>query len=145
MEAGKRTVSDLFNKGRSLEIPFFQRGYVWEEDNWDRFLDDMQNVSTQGTQYFLGSIILKQGSTGSGSKAGDRRVVIDGQQRLTTILLFFKTLCDVMEEPGLFKDQFFNLAKEVILKHNHNDIKNIQTSISIHITIKSNSVSSNHG
>ncbi len=41
MEAGKRTIELIFNKGRTLEIPFFQRSYVWESENWERFLNDL--------------------------------------------------------------------------------------------------------
>ena len=29
MDAGKRTINDIFNGNRVLEIPFFQRSYVW--------------------------------------------------------------------------------------------------------------------
>ena len=45
MEAGKRTIRDIFNRGRNLEIPFFQRAYVWDIEQWQRFLEDMRMVS----------------------------------------------------------------------------------------------------
>ena len=45
MEAGKRTIREVFNRGRNLEIPFFQRNYVWDEKEWERFLDDMIHIS----------------------------------------------------------------------------------------------------
>lgn len=32
MDAGKRTINDIFNGSRVLEIPFFQRAYVWGEE-----------------------------------------------------------------------------------------------------------------
>ena len=32
----KTRIDSIFTKGRSLEIPFFQRSYVWSEENWDR-------------------------------------------------------------------------------------------------------------
>lgn len=31
MDAGKRTINDIFNGNRILEIPFFQRSYVWDK------------------------------------------------------------------------------------------------------------------
>ena len=58
MEAGKRTIRDIFNRGRNLEIPFFQRAYVWDTEQWQRFLEDMRMVSTTQKPYFLGSVIL---------------------------------------------------------------------------------------
>ena len=45
MDAGKRTINDIFNGNRILEIPFFQRAYVWGNDQWERLLEDMENVS----------------------------------------------------------------------------------------------------
>ena len=107
MEAGKRTIELIFNKGRSLEIPFFQRSYVWEIENWERFMNDMVMVSKFNKEYFM----------------GDWRIVIDGQQRLTTIILFFKVMCSIENNTTLFKDTFFNRSKEIILKHNHNDYR----------------------
>ena len=38
MEAGKRTISDIFNGNRVLEIPFFQRSYVWVLTSGNDFL-----------------------------------------------------------------------------------------------------------
>ncbi len=123
MEAGKRTIEQLFNKGRVLEIPFFQRSYVWEEDNWERFLADMENLSSANRDYFMGSVILKGQSVPSNSEIGDCRVVVDGQQRLTTIILFFKELYKVKGDQKSFTETFYNRNREVILKHNHNDIE----------------------
>lgn len=129
MEAGKRNIVDVFNRARSLEIPFFQRAYVWDEDNWERFLNDMLEVARRGSSYFLGSVILKQRATQSGEVIGDIRVVVDGQQRLTTTVLFFKVLYDARGESD-FRSTFFNLANEICLKHNHNDVEVFEAIVS---------------
>lgn len=76
MEAGKRNISDIFNPGRALEIPFFQRAYVWQDENWDRFLEDMKRVAVEKKPYFLGSVILKQMPTDSGCRIGDTRAEV---------------------------------------------------------------------
>lgn len=123
MEAGKRNLTDIFNRARSLEVPFFQRSYVWKEENWERFLKDMITVADDARSYFLGSVILKQRSTDSSAAIGDTRVVVDGQQRLTTSILFFKVLYDARNDPGSFRETFFNFGKDVCLKHNHNDVE----------------------
>ena len=92
MDAGKRTINDIFNGNRILEIPFFQRSYVWDIEQWERLLEDMEQVSASNKPYFLGSVILKQQPTHTGSTVGDIRTLIDGQQRLTTLSIFFKVL-----------------------------------------------------
>ena len=91
MEATKKTINDILNGGRTLEIPFFQRSYVWEEEQWERMLIDMETICKNNKPYFLGSIILKQKNT-SLETVGDYRTVIDGQQRLTTLAILFKVL-----------------------------------------------------
>lgn len=120
MEAGKRTVRDIFNRGRNLEIPFFQRAYVWNTEQWQRFLDDMRVVSKTNKPYFLGSVILKQQETTSDQDS--ILTVIDGQQRLTTLNIFLKVLCLKTQADSEFIETFKKQRdKSIILLHNHND------------------------
>jgi uncharacterized protein with ParB-like and HNH nuclease domain len=122
LEAGKRTIRDIFNRGRNLEIPFFQRSYVWSQDQWERFLDDMRFVSQNRENYFLGSIILKQQQTSSDTDS--KITVIDGQQRLTTLQIFLKVLCLKHGSDTDFTETFKKQRdKTIILLHNHNDVK----------------------
>ena len=122
MEAGKRNINDIFNGNRVLEIPFFQRAYVWSEDQWERFLADMENVSIANKPYFLGSVILKQQTTNSERNVGDVRTVIDGQQRLTTLNIFFKVLCLKTNKNPSFDRVFKLIDNNIALLHNHNDV-----------------------
>jgi hypothetical protein len=123
MDAGKRTIGAIFSTSRALEVPFFQRSYVWGEENWERFLDDMMAISQEQKDYFIGSIILKQKETPSDAVVSDRRTVVDGQQRLTTLTLFFKVLFEAQGKESIeFTRRFFNLDDKPILKHNHIDV-----------------------
>lgn len=68
-----------------------ETGYVWDDDQWDRFLADMEFVTKTKKPYFLGSIIFKSGKTpNTWDHFSDCKIVIDGQQRLTTLMIFFK-------------------------------------------------------
>src|ERR1700690_848715 len=107
---------------RLLIIPFFQRSYVWDEENWERLLADLQAVAAAKRPYFLGSVILKQKPTGSGPNAGGTRIVIDGQQRPTALLLFFKVLYQARKKND-FGTTFFDLQGRLMLQHNRNDIE----------------------
>lgn len=122
MEAGKRTVNDIFNGNRILEIPFFQRSYVWGEEQWERLLADMEEVSKANKPYFLGSVILKQQTTNTKRSVGDIRTVVDGQQRLTTLNIFFKILCLKNGQDSSFERVFKLINNDIALFHNHNDI-----------------------
>jgi uncharacterized protein with ParB-like and HNH nuclease domain len=123
MDAGKRTINDIFNGNRILEIPFFQRSYVWADDQWERLLEDMENVSRSNKPYFLGSVILKQQPTNTGNQVGDIRTLIDGQQRLTTLNIFFKVLCLKINKNPTFERIFKLISNKIALRHNHNDIE----------------------
>lgn len=122
MDAGKSTISGVFNGSRLLEIPFYQRAYVWGEEQWERFLGDMEFVTASKRPYFLGSIILKQASSGNTwSEVSEVRTVIDGQQRLTTMVIFFKALCAKNGTNNLFERDFVLETGEVALRHGKYD------------------------
>lgn len=122
MEAGKRTINDIFNGSHVLEIPFFQRAYVWGEEQWERLLEDVNHICQSSEPYFIGSVILKQQLTSTSSGYGDVRTVIDGQQRLTTLSILLKTLCLKTGQMRPF-DKRFRLDDDTpVLKHNHNDL-----------------------
>ncbi|HSD15581.1 MAG TPA: DUF262 domain-containing HNH endonuclease family protein [Flavobacterium sp.] len=122
MDAGKRTINDIFNGNRILEIPFFQRAYVWGEPQWERLIEDLETVSASNKPYFLGSVILKQQQTTTGGNVGDKRTLIDGQQRLTTLNIFFKVLCLKTGLNNSFDRVFRLMNNNIALWHNHNDI-----------------------
>jgi len=79
-------------------VPDYQREYVWKEDDQvEQFLADIANEFEPGSQeqrsYFIGSIIIV--------KNGNKYDVIDGQQRLTTIVLTMCALRDLLKGQSL--------------------------------------------
>lgn len=83
MEAEAKSLH-FFGEYKELVVPFFQRRYVWEKENWKELL---QNFEQSITPPFLGSVILKE-------ESGSQSTIIDGQQRLTTITILAKALYD---------------------------------------------------
>ncbi len=89
MEAREKSFN-FITKEKKIVIPFFQRSYVWSEENWKDLLDDL----TKDKSHFLGSIIIKQHKrTGEVNEA----IVIDGQQRLTTLSILLKAIYDCFD------------------------------------------------
>lgn len=121
MEAGKRTISDIFNGNRKLIIPFFQRTYVWKEEQWSRLIEDMEYISKTGKDYFLGSIILKSHPTPSSGSIGDVRTVIDGQQRLTTMAIFLKVLGLKTNQSNIIERLFTLDDGSIAMQHSQRD------------------------
>ena len=91
MKANEKSLSFLMAEG-SVKIPFFQRGYVWSIDNWKDLLEDLLDTRKNA---FLGSVILKQQPVISGQPK--EVLVIDGQQRLTTLSILLKALYDSLD------------------------------------------------
>lgn len=120
MDAQVRNFYDLFSGSRIYKIPFYQRSYVWTENEWEQFLSDMQSVGMRDSKFFLGTIISKLWTTEA--KTGVVSLIIDGQQRLTTIAIFLKVLYLKMDKNSLFNKRFFVTDDEVLaLQHSHID------------------------
>ena len=92
MEAHERSFN-FMGTASYYDIPFFQRAYVWDEENWQELL---ANFLDQTDSHFLGSIILKQEKLVSGSHP--RYMIIDGQQRLTTLSILTRACFDRLIE-----------------------------------------------
>ena len=103
----QRSVRDIIDKKINFNVPAYQRGYRWDKLNVTDLLDDllefMQDDSS-GKFYCLQPLVVK--------KIGENRYnVIDGQQRLTTILIILKYLENLLkEENGI--DEIYTLGYE---------------------------------
>lgn len=81
-----------FIKENRFSVPIFQRPYSWEaEKHTFSLIEDIKNNLLEN-DYFLGTIVL--------TKKENILEIIDGQQRLTTILLFYSVLRDLFELNG---------------------------------------------
>ena len=79
-------------QSNALEVPFFQRPYVWEEEHFEALIDSFED-SPQGVMPFFGSVILKEFN---GPDSG-QYLVIDGQQRCTTFCVLIRAILDVCD------------------------------------------------
>ena len=92
----KPTVANVLSidDKKIYRVPRYQREYTWRQHDWMNLYDDVFNNEPG---YFLGSIIVIQGSV-SASTGIYEYEVIDGQQRLTTISLLlaalYKEICE---------------------------------------------------
>ena len=111
VNAKVRTIRELL-AGHKYEIDYYQREYEWGrkqvaeliDDLADRFLESHEEGNERGEvakygHYFLGSIIIYDD--------GERKFIIDGQQRLTTLTLLLIALrhrIDDAEQKGQIAD-----------------------------------------
>lgn len=95
MQANPRSLDALFNSQLRYVVPMFQRLYVWQENpQWATLWEDvtekaaLQLVGSESNPHYLGALII-EGVRPSSPREVKRFLVIDGQQRLTTLLLLF--------------------------------------------------------
>ncbi|WP_330111060.1 DUF262 domain-containing HNH endonuclease family protein [Methylophaga thalassica] len=87
------TVLGLFDSSqKSYEIPVYQRAYSWEKPNWETFLDDLLEQIQGHNNYFFGNLLLEV------IQKNKKYEIIDGQQRITTLTIFIRSLINVLKE-----------------------------------------------
>lgn len=94
----------LSNNDVTFFIPPYQRNYEWNDDQCKVFLDDViktyhSNVNGKTTEHFFGSITYFQTESAFGQPS--KLVLIDGQQRITTTMLFLVALRDLLGKKDL--------------------------------------------
>jgi uncharacterized protein with ParB-like and HNH nuclease domain len=104
MKANAVPLLAIFETKLRLEVPLFQRQYVWSrEQQWEPLWEDLARKFTEYLEgrkdapvHFLGAMVLDQKLTPTSYV--DRRHVIDGQQRLITLQIVLAALRDLCRE-----------------------------------------------
>lgn len=95
-----KKIGRLLDK-RVCVIPRNQRQYVWNQNNWNDLLEDLQfTVLNANRPHFIGSVVLKKETVIKRGNGVDVFSVIDGQQRITTILLLLSSIMRLFKERG---------------------------------------------
>ncbi|AHN38956.1 DUF262 domain-containing protein [Helicobacter pylori] len=95
MQATQSTINDFFAlTGTIFSIPVYQRNYTWEEKNCKKLLQDIVGISQNKKTHFMGSItyILHLIDNEKSLRKLQEFVIIDGQQRITTLMLLLKAI-----------------------------------------------------
>jgi hypothetical protein len=85
-----KSLEELLQPHAVHRIPVFQRRYCWDELQWRALWSDiarMRDADSNVEHHFLGRVLMRQRQDGS-------RLILDGQQRLTTISLLLSALHD---------------------------------------------------
>lgn len=101
-----RNFKEIFQANARYEIPFFQRGYSWQQKQWkkliqedilgeDGILDNVNDDNFKDTEHFFGPIVVLEKTGGHPSLK--RYQIIDGQQRFTTSYLLLAVIKELIE------------------------------------------------
>jgi uncharacterized protein with ParB-like and HNH nuclease domain len=94
ISANEDTIESVLSRNYRYTVPDYQRQYSWGEEQWRALWEDLQALD-DGQTHFLGSVVVIERSEGLNEL--DRLEVVDGQQRLATIL----TMLSVMRQKYL--------------------------------------------
>jgi len=121
---GLKTIAGIF-EGNVFRIPDYQRGYSWTEKQLDDFWEDLENLS-DNRMHYMGVLTLEKVEKEICSKTeqweDDRWLaegkgykpfyIVDGQQRLTTIIILIQTIIEKLKD----NEELNYTSKEEILK-----------------------------
>ena len=94
-------IQQLFIGSENIRIPAYQRAYSWGDKQCTQFLDDL--LEQKGKKYYLGQFLFE--------KDGNTLFIIDGQQRLTTTILFLSAIAKIK----ILKGENIDSIREIYL------------------------------
>ncbi|MGX1949468.1 GmrSD restriction endonuclease domain-containing protein [Streptomyces anulatus] len=123
MHAHETTFSKLVHGETQFQVPLYQRTYTWQRDElrqlWDDVLELVEDkrAGNAPAPHFLGSVVLAPERVAAGGM--QRWLVVDGQQRLTTLMLAFTALRDCHRARG--REKKASRIHDLILVNGYQD------------------------
>ena len=96
--ARETTLQELLEGSKQYQVPLYQRTYSWKQDQLRRLWEDIlklseDRVDTPSATHFIGSLVLAP-SPSNGPAGVQEFLVVDGQQRLTTLSILLCAIRD---------------------------------------------------
>ena len=118
MDAKQRNLKHIFDAQSRYLVPLYQRPYVWQkEKQWEPLWEDLQTLAERYIRkepfrpHFMGAVVLEQVNVAAGLL--DIRLIIDGQQRLTTLQIVIEAASDVCEGLGDVAATYANALRKL--------------------------------
>lgn len=102
VQAKETNLEEVLEGKKQYAVPLFQRTYSWKREHVDRLWTDLVDIArvrrtSPDATHFIGSLVLAS-TPGVGGIGLNRMLVVDGQQRLTTLSLLLAALRDHLGE-----------------------------------------------
>lgn len=115
MDNGEKKLSSLFDGRTIFNIPEYQRAYAWGNSQLQDFVEDIENQKIDRS-YFLGTVLFEEKGQEKNYKLID---IVDGQQRITTIIIFMTVLIELLRNHTNDEDELddIDLLFETYVKY----------------------------
>lgn len=112
IDSAKIVIGEVFSRFW-FRIPDYQRAYVWGKDEISELIDDVNYASEHNPdgQYFLGSMVLRKATRTADGVSFEEYELLDGQQRLTTLMLMLACIRDRVTD-----DQLKGACREMLFQ-----------------------------
>ena len=120
MKADSIHLFDFLENGKTIfEIPVFQRNYEWDKQQCSQLFKDLTIAAEDDQDHFIGAIVYV---AETGRKLSHIYRIIDGQQRLMSLMLLLKSLADVNDQVRAeIQEQY--LTNKYLEENNHLKLK----------------------
>ncbi len=119
MDADKKTFDEFMDGSKFFTIPVYQRKYDWHQAHFQQLFDDIKKIIENDKPHFLGTFVYQQKK--------NNYVIVDGQQRITSLVLLAKSLCDLIDDEELKEEILGRYIKHSIGKGMKDKCKLIPT------------------
>lgn len=110
MDFKPSTIKGMFETSMSFAIPIYQRAYSWTKENWSVFLGDISEQSARANVYSYGNLLLET------IEEDSKYEIIDGQQRLTTLIIFMRAMINVLRAKGYDEETLKDYERDFIVR-----------------------------
>jgi uncharacterized protein with ParB-like and HNH nuclease domain len=118
MQANQTDIQKILGGVQQYVVPLFQRPYSWETRQWNTLWQDLVELSEEerSRNHFIGSIVTMPAR--SVPEGVSKYVLIDGQQRITTLLLLLAAMRD---KARVVAEKVANRIDDLLLKNRHQE------------------------
>lgn len=119
MKANDRILHQILEGEKQYVVPVFQRRYSWKRQQWEELWRDLLNLlegESEQSHHFFGTFVC---SVEASPGEFPTYYIIDGQQRLSTVVIILSILRDITEDidtdelSGRAEEKMENLQKEI--------------------------------
>lgn len=122
------TLADLFDR-KLFRIPDYQRAYSWEKKQRDEFFNDIRKIAgSVDKEHFMATVVgLRRSKTVINTERFDILDIVDGQQRLTTIIILLNAIFNALPERTTAEQKVKSALRDMLVKNDNASLLLLQT------------------
>ncbi|WP_426231723.1 DUF262 domain-containing protein [Pararhizobium sp. DWP3-4] len=114
--------------GRLFRIPEYQRAYAWGPRQRSDLFHDILDAKISGREHFMATVVaLSKGDRLIGADQFRTVEIVDGQQRITTLVILFKAIVKALNVSDAVQEKIWRDISELLVKGDDHSLVLLQT------------------